>query len=118
MTIHNYEYYHDSYMVSISVHKHHDWRQIVQQRNMQLSSIINVRLPLYSDFMKFCHIYYKILYKITIWIVRQPIILFMNSLNYHNSEYYHDNHSVLVFTIVPTLIFAGLYFLYSKSTKI
>jgi len=52
VTIHDYEYYHDSYMVSISVH---DWRQ----RNMQLSSIINVRLPLSSEIfvafsIKFC----------------------------------------------------------------
>jgi len=28
----------------------------------------------------FCHIFYKILYEITIQIVRQSIILFMNSL--------------------------------------
>jgi len=39
-----------------------------------------VLLPLYSDFMKFCHIFYKILYEITIQILRQFTILFMNSL--------------------------------------
>jgi len=76
MTIHDYKYYHDSYMVSILVHKYHDW----WQRNMQLSSIVNVRLPLYSDFMNFCHIFYKILYEIIIQMVRQSTILFMNSL--------------------------------------
>jgi len=47
---------------------------------MQLSSIVNVRLPLYSDFMKFLSHFYKILYEITIQIVRQSTILFMNSL--------------------------------------
>jgi len=65
--IHDYEYYHDSYMVSISAHKY-DWRQ----RNMQLSSIINVKLL-------FMNIFYKILYEIIIWIVRQSTILFTNS---------------------------------------
>jgi len=34
--------------------------------DMQSLSIVNVRLPLYSDFIKFCHIFYKILYEITI----------------------------------------------------
>jgi len=48
--------------------------------DMQSSSIIDVRLPLYSDFMNFCHIFYKILYEITVRIVRQSTILFMNSL--------------------------------------
>jgi len=43
---------------------------------MQLSSIVNVRLPLYSDFMKF----FTFLYEITIQIVRQSTILFMNNL--------------------------------------
>ena len=77
MTIHDYEYYHNSYIVSISVHKYHDQRKM----NMQSSSIINVRLPLYSDFMKFLsHFFYKILHEITIQIVRQSTILFMNSL--------------------------------------
>jgi len=47
---------------------------------MQLSSIVNVRLPLYSDFMKFLSHFYKILYEITIQIVRQCTILIMNSL--------------------------------------
>jgi len=46
---------------------------------MQLSSVVNVRLPLYSGFIKFLH-FYKILYEITIRIVRQSTILFMNSL--------------------------------------
>jgi len=58
-------------MVSFLVHKYHDGRQ----KNMQLSSIIIVRLPLYSDFIKFCHIFYKISYEITIRIVRQSTIL-------------------------------------------
>jgi len=48
--------------------------------DMQSSSIVNVRLHLYCDFMKFCQFLYKILYKITIQIVRQSTILFMSSL--------------------------------------
>jgi len=43
-------------------------------------SLMSDYLPLYTDFMKFFNIFYKILYEITIQIVRQSTILFMNTL--------------------------------------
>jgi len=43
--------------------------------DIQSLSVINVRLPLFSEFTNFCQIFYKILFEITIQIVRQSIPL-------------------------------------------
>jgi len=90
MTIHNYEYYHDSYIVSISVHKINIMIEDKGTCSHQVSFMSDYLYILIS--WNFCHIFYKNFYEITFWIIQQSTILFMNSLKLSwYSEYYHDN---------------------------